>query len=133
MGRKFMIAVELKMLPGEANAAANFLRLKLKSQITLQGKEIQIDDGKADEVKFLIKKFLHRDGLDGYRVFSESGVIRVVPEEKEEHVHESRDDKIKGVPPFPPVSSERLPLMQTVYPNYGSSLVLPPRNKKRKN
>ena len=127
-----MIAIELKMLPGESDATVNFLRSKLKSQITIRGKEIQVGDGNADEVEFLIKRFLHREGLDTYRVLRESGVIRVVPEEKEEPVHESRDDRIKGVPPFPPLSSNRLPLMQTVYPNYGSSSTLTPRNKRRK-
>lgn len=128
-----MVKVELKMLPGEANATASFLRSKLGSEVTIRGSEIQIDAEKADEVKFLIKKFLHREGLDNYRVLSEGGVIRVVLEEKEEP-RKDIDDKVKGVPPFPPLSSERLPLMQTVYPNYGSSPIEPlPKSKKKRN
>ena len=120
------------MLPGEANAAANFLRSKLGSQATVHGNEIQIDVEKSEEVKLLIKKFLHREGLEAYRVLSDGGVIRVVQKEKEEP---SKDvaDKVKGIPPFPPLSPERLPLMQTVYPNYGSSPILPAKNKKKRN
>ena len=120
------------MLSGEANAAANFLRSKLGSQVTIRKSEIQIDAEKSDEVKFLIKKFLHREGLEAYRVTSESRVITVVLEKKEEPMRKNIDDKVKGVPPFPPLSSERLPLMQTVYPNYGSSPILPPMRKKKR-
>jgi hypothetical protein len=44
------------------------------------------------------------------------------------------NDKVKGVPPFPPLSTERLPLMDIVYPNYASDRFEPPRKiKKGKN
>ena len=128
-----MVTVEMKMLPREANAAADFLRSKIKSQITIRGKEIQIDAESADEVKFLIKKFLHREGLESYTVLSESGALRVVREGREEPVRKDVEDKVKEIPPFPPLSSERLPLIQTVYPNYGSSPILPPERKKKRN
>ena len=123
--------MELRMLPGEASAAANFLRSKLGSHVTIRGNEIQIDAEKSDEVKLLIRKYLHREGLETYRVLSESGIIRVVQEETEEP-RKDVDDKVKGVPPFPPLSAEPLPLMQTVYPNYGSSPILPSKNKKKR-
>lgn len=127
-----MLRVELKMLPGEANAAANYLRSKLGSQITIRRNEIRIYAEMSDDVKLLIKKFLHQEGLEAYRVLSEGGVIRVVQEEKEEP-RKDAVDKIKGIPPFPPLSSERLPLTQTVYPNDGSSPILPPIKKKNGN
>lgn len=127
-----MLTIELKMLPGEANAATKFLQSKLQADIRVRGKEIEIDNEKADEVKLLLKKFLHQEGLTGYRVLSESGVLRIVLDERQQPYPDAvEDDKIKGVPPFPPLSGERLPLMQTVYPNYGSGSSLPPPIYKR--
>ncbi len=120
------------MLPGEADAATKFLRSKVHD-MNVHGRAAEIDNENADDVKLLLKKFLHREGLAGYRVLSESGVLRVVPDPRAQpsRDNDADDDKIKGVPPFPPVSSERLPLLQTVYPNYGSGTSLhSPRYKK---
>ena len=127
-----MVTLELKMLPGEASATWKFLQSKLKSQVQIRGEELVVDDEKADEVKLLLKKFLHQEGLEGYRVLSEKGILKVVPDELEKTRHEALEEKIKGVGPFPPLSTERLPLMQTVYPNYGSSPILTERGKKKK-
>jgi len=127
-----MVLVELKMLPGEAAAATKFLESKLHS-IKVEGKALEIDDERADEVKLLLKKFLHREGLAGYRVLSEKGIVRIIPDEIEQSNRDKTDyDKIKGIPPFPPpLGGTPLSIIQTVYPNYGpDSTILPPKYKK---
>ena len=128
-----MVTVDLKMLPGEAGAATRFLQSEVQGQIKVDGKFIEIEDQKGLDVKLLLHKFLHHEGLTGYRVLSESGTVRIVPDNKPAH-EELQDDKVKGVPPFPPLSTERLPLMGVVYPNYTSDrFELPRELKKGKN
>ncbi|HZY47698.1 MAG TPA: hypothetical protein VFE96_07885 [Candidatus Bathyarchaeia archaeon] len=124
--------VELKMLPGEATAATRFLQSRLGEAVKVQGNTVVIDDARTDNVKLLLKKFLHREGLADYRVISEDGMLKISLEEKKQSRQDSLENKVKGVPPFPPLSSERLPLMQTVYPNYSSEPMLPPLIKKTK-
>ncbi len=124
------MTVEFKMLPGEADAAARFLQSKMKNQIEVHGNRIEVDDEKADDVKLLLHKFLRREGLTGYRVLSQSGTIRVTPDNRIPPREERSDDKVKGVPPFPPLSQPTLPLMSVVYPNYMSQGVYK-KNKKR--
>jgi hypothetical protein len=48
------------MLPGEADVATKFLQSKLLTGIEVQGQTVKIDNEKANEVKLLLKKFLHR-------------------------------------------------------------------------
>ena len=67
----------------------------------------------------LLRKFPHKEGLDGYRVLSEPALMKVEPDNRnltEEPTH----DKVKGVPQFPQLSREMLPLIDLVYPNYTS-------------
>ena len=128
-----MVVVELRMLPGEAGAAIKFLQSKTQGKIKVSGNRIEIEDQEGLDVKLLLHKFLHHEGVTGYRVLSESGTVRIVPDEKPVH-EEPKNDKIKGVPPFPPLATERLPLMDVVYPNYTSDrLKLPRKLKNRKN
>ena len=108
------------MLPGEAAAATRFLQSKIQGQIRVNGNRIEIEDENGLEVKLLVRKFLHREGLTGYRVISQSRTLKVVPENEQAPEKQPADDKIKGIPPFPPLSTERLPLMDVVYPNYTS-------------
>ena len=127
-----MVVVELKMLPGEAGAATRFLQSKIQGPIKVDGNRIEIEEQKGLDVKLLLHKFLHHEGLTGYRVLSQSGTLRIVPDDTPAH-EEPEDDKIKGLPPFPPLSNERLPLMDVVYPNYTSNrLELPRKFKKGK-
>ncbi len=60
-----MVTVQLRMLPGEAQAAAKFLQSKIQGQIKVTGNRIEIDDEKGLDVKLLLHKFLHQstDGL----------------------------------------------------------------------
>ena len=120
------------MLPGEADAVAKFLQSKMKDQIEVHGERIEVGQEKAEEVKLLLHKFLRREGLTGYRVLSQSGTIRITPDKTVPEREERSDEKVKGIPPFPPLSplpQERLPLMSVVYPNYMSQGVY--KKKKR--
>ena len=114
-----MVTVELKMIPGEADAAKKFLISKLRNSVDVHGGRVEISEKKVVEVKMLLEKFLHREKLKGYRVLSQQGVVTVEPDNPDVP-EESHHDKIKGVSPFPPFSQERLPLMDLVYPNYTS-------------
>jgi hypothetical protein len=114
------VTVELKMLPGEAGAATKFLQSKIQGQIQVDGNRIEINDTEGLDVKLLLRKFLHHEGLNGYRVLSQGGTLKIVPDNTPAPEEKPEDDKIKGVPPFPPLSNERLPLMDVVYPNYTS-------------
>jgi len=58
--------------------------------------------------------------MTGYRVLSQSGTLRIVPDNAAAPEEQPENDKIKGIPPLPPLSTERLPLMDVVYPNYTS-------------
>ena len=69
------------------------------------------------EVKILLEKFLHKEGPDPYWVLSQQGVVTVEPDSRD-LPDEPHKEKIRGVPPFPPLSRERLPLMDLVYPNH---------------
>ncbi len=129
-----MVVVELKMLPGEAGAATKFLQLKIPGGIKVDGNKIEVEDEKGRDVKLLLHKFLHHEGLDGYRVLGESGTRKVVPYDDSTPEEPAENDKIKGIPPFPPLSKERLPLIDLVYPNYTSDRFQTPRKpRKRRN
>jgi hypothetical protein len=122
------------MLAGEAGAATKYLQSKLQGQIKIQGKRIEIADVKGRDVKLLLHEFLLHEGLTGYRVLSQSGTLKIVPEDTSPREEQPENDEIKGVPPFPPLSTERLPLMDIVYPNYTSNrFKLPRKFKKGKN
>ncbi len=53
------------MLPGEAGAATRFLQSKVQGQIKVDGNHIEIEDKEGLDVKLLLRKFLHREGLTG--------------------------------------------------------------------
>ena len=115
-----LVTVELTMLPREARAATKFLQSKIQGQNKVDGNRIEIEEEKGLNVKLLLRKFLHDEGLTGYRVLSQSGTLKIVPENARAPKRQPDLDKIKGIPPFPPLSTERLPLMGVVYPNYTS-------------
>src|SRR3989442_5363021 len=90
------------MLRGEAATATRFLQSKIQGQIRVNGNRIEIEDEKGLDVKLLARKFLHREGRTGYRVISQSGILKVVPENEQAPEKQPADDKIKGIPPFHP-------------------------------
>ena len=121
------------MLPGEAEAAARFLQSKIHGEIKVHGSNIQVDDEKSEEVKHLLEKFLHREGLQGYRVLRDPGKVTVEPDNSERPHEEMRDEKVKGVLPYPPLSKPSGAFLSTVYPNYLSEGVYKKKHKKTPN
>src|SRR5690348_5918751 len=75
-----LVIVEFRMLPGEAGAATKFLQSKVQSEIKIDGNRIEIEEERGLDVKLLLRKFLHHEGLTGYRVLGESGTFKIVPE-----------------------------------------------------
>lgn len=121
------------MLPGEADAAAKFLQRKIQGQVEVHKSQLRVSDDKSEEVKLLLEEFLHREGLRGYRVLRDPGMIRVAPDNRERPHEEVKDDKVKGIPPYPPLSKPTGPLMSVVYPNYLSEGVYKKNHKKTPN
>src|SRR5437016_14602170 len=92
---KNVLTVELKELHDLANEAAKFLKSKLEGRMKTKGTQVQIEDAKTKQVKLLLHKFLHHQGLNHYRVLSQSGVLEVTPPEK----HEAHPQEREGSPP----------------------------------
>jgi len=90
------VTVELRMLPGEAGAAAKFLQSKIQGEIKVDGNRVEVEDQNARDVKLLLHTFLHHEGLTGYRVLRESGTFRIVPEREPAQEEQPEKDKIKG-------------------------------------
>lgn len=110
-----------------------FLQSKLQNEIKVHGSRIEVDDEKTEEVKLLLEKFLHHEGLQGYRVLRDPGMVRVVPDNTERPHEEMRDDKVKGVPPYPPLSRPQGLYATLMYPNYLSQGVYKKKHKKTPN
>ncbi len=77
-----MLTVELKELHDRASEATQFLKSKVEGKMRAKGTQFQIEGAKTKQVKLLLHKFLHHQGLDHYRVLSQSGVLEVTPPEK---------------------------------------------------
>ena len=92
---KNVLTVELKELHDLANEAAKFLKSKLEGRMKTKGTQVQIEDARTKQVKLLLHKFLHHQGLNHYRVLSQSGVLEVTPPEK----HEAHPQEREGSPP----------------------------------
>ncbi len=65
-----------------SSEAAQFLKSKVEGKMKTKGTQLQIEGAKTKEVKLLLHKFLHHQGLNHYRVLSQSGVLEVTPPEK---------------------------------------------------
>ena len=79
---KIMLTVELKELHDRASEATQFLKSKVEGKVRAKGTQLQIEGAKTKQVKLLLHKFLHHQGLNHYRVLSQSGVLEVTPPEK---------------------------------------------------
>jgi hypothetical protein len=79
---KIVLTVELKALQDRASDAAQFLKSKVEGKMKTKGTQLQIEGARHKEVKLQLHKFLHHQGLDHYRVLSQSGVLEVTPAEK---------------------------------------------------
>ncbi len=113
--------VDLKRLPDEVTSTAEFLKSHLKGRIKTKGNQIQVEGVKHKEVKLLLHKFLHKKGLEGYRVLSQSGALEIVPPlPAEKHRRE------EGTPP--PASST----MPYLFPNTAVSVPVDKIRSKKK-
>jgi hypothetical protein len=92
---KAMLTVELKELHDRASDATQFLKSKVEGKMKIKGTQLQIEGARTKEVKLLLHKFLHHQGLNHYRVLSQSGVLEVTPPEK----HEVHPLEREGSPP----------------------------------
>jgi hypothetical protein len=93
--QKTVLTIELKELHDRASEAAQFLKSKVEGKMKTKGTQLQIEGAKTKEVKLLLHKFLHHQGLNHYRVLSQSGVLEVTPPEK----HEVHPMERVGSPP----------------------------------
>jgi hypothetical protein len=116
-----LVTVELKQLRSEKSSAQEFLRERINSEIKISGTRIEFPSEKTKDLKLLLHKFLHEKNLTNFRVLSGRGVLEIAPTAVRREVDD--DDKVRGVPPFPPLSDERLPLGGVLYPNYGPSSI----------
>ena len=92
---KIVLKVELKELHDRASEATQFLKSKVEGKMKIKGTQLQIEGARHKEVKLQLHKFLHHQGLDQYRVLSQSGVLEVRPPEK----HETHPLERGGSPP----------------------------------
>jgi hypothetical protein len=98
---KVTLTVELKELHERASEATQFLKSKVEGKTKTRGTQLQIEGARTKEVKLLLHKFLHHQGLNHYRVLSRSGTLEVTPPEKRV-VHEQGHE---GSPPTSPQTS----------------------------
>jgi hypothetical protein len=116
--QKTVLTVELKELHDRASEATQFLKSKVEGKMKIKGSQLQIEGAKTKEVKLLLHKFLHHQGLTHYRVLSQSGVLEITPPEK----HEVHPPEREGSPPT---------AAQTTPYYFPQAPVLTPAKKKR--
>jgi hypothetical protein len=92
---KPVLTVELKELHDRASEATQFLKSKVEGKMRTKGTQLQIEGAKTKEIKLLLHKFLHHQGLNHYRVLSQRGVLEVTPPEK----HVFHPPEHEGSPP----------------------------------
>src|SRR5262245_29177040 len=92
------LTVELKAIQDRTSEAAQFLKSKVTGKMKATGTQIRIEGAKTKEIKLLLHKFLHHQGLAHYRVHSQSGVLEVAPPEK----HLAQGPVPSGSPPTAP-------------------------------
>jgi hypothetical protein len=95
---KPFLTVDLKTIQDRASDAAQFLKSKIKGKMKAKGTQLLIEDARTKDVKLLLHKFLHHQGLDHYRVLSQNGILAVTPPEKH-MIHEATSS---GSPPTAP-------------------------------
>ncbi|HZY47281.1 MAG TPA: hypothetical protein VFE96_05730 [Candidatus Bathyarchaeia archaeon] len=92
------MTVELKALQDRTSEAIQFLKSKIEGKSRTKRTQLQIEGARTKEVKLLLHKFLHHQGMDDYRVLSQSGTLEVMPPEK----HMIHEQAREGTPPTAP-------------------------------
>ncbi len=101
---KATLTVELKELHDRASEATQFLKSKVEGKMKAKGTQLQIEGARTKEVKLLLHKFLHHQGLNHYRVLRQGGVLEVTPPEK----HVVHTQGREGSPPTAPQTTPYL-------------------------
>jgi len=97
--RKRKLKVDLGELEDEGETLSNFLRLKLKVDVTLSGNKVLVDSENlsSKELKRMVNKFVyHRNLMDKYWVALESDVVKI---NKFKRTEKKEKRKKKGTPP----------------------------------
>ena len=97
--RKRKLTVDLGELKDEIESLSNFLRSKLKVDVTPSGNKVSVDSENlsSKELKRLVSKFVYRRNLmNKYWVELKSGGVKINKFKRSEK-HEKR--KEKGTPP----------------------------------
>ena len=97
--RKRKLKVDLGELEDERESLSNFLRLKLKVDVTSSGNKVLVDSENlsSKELKRMVNKFVyHQNLMDKYWVALESDVVKI---NKFKRSEKEEKRKKKGTPP----------------------------------
>jgi len=97
--RKRKLKVDLGELKNEKEALSNFLRSKLKADVTSSGNRVILDSEElsSKELERIVNKFVyHRNLMNKYWVALEGGVVKI---NKLKHTEKREKQKKKGTPP----------------------------------
>jgi hypothetical protein len=97
--RKRKLTVDLGKLEDERESLSNFLRSKLKVDVTSSGNKVLVDSEKlsSKELKRLVNKFLYRRNLmNKYWVALKGGVVKI---NKFKRAEKKKERKKKRTPP----------------------------------
>jgi hypothetical protein len=79
-----MIEIECKVLGGDRNALAKYLRERLKTDVQVERNALRIGSSdqpdarlSVQEVKDVVKRALHHMGMDEYHVITQEGVLSI--------------------------------------------------------
>jgi hypothetical protein len=117
---KLVLTVELKALQDRSIEAVQFLKSKVEGKMKTKGTQLQIEGARTKEVKLVLHKFLHHQGLNHYRVLSQGGILEVTPPEK--HIVHAQ-----GREGLPPTAAQTTPYLFPQTP-----ALLPEKKKKAK-
>ena len=97
--RKRKLKVDLGESEDERESLSNFLRLKLKVDVTLSGNKVLVDSENlsSKELKRIVNKFVyHQNLMDKYWVALENDVVKI---NKFKRTEKKEKRKKKGTPP----------------------------------
>jgi len=89
--------VEMKKVRAEIGPASEFLKAHIKGSLRVKGTQIIVDEVEHHDLKLLLHKFLHRRGLNRYKVHSQPDVLEIVQADEKEG-----EKRSKGTPPTAP-------------------------------
>lgn len=82
----------------QVESLSEFLRSRQPTQVVQHGSVIELEAPRPRDLKLLLHKFLHSNGLTEYRVLSQEGVFEIVHLKAED----TRDERQEGLKPSMP-------------------------------